>query len=169
VGSRRQVGDPLAAFVAWIRGKRAQVVAFQTRGILGLDLLIRDTAYSHMPFHAKGGRDRRRHRPHRHRFYYAPSRTRSPRRLRERARGKPYFLIVVRLSPTATLGLAGPPTAAHQSSTTVLVALARVPPPSAYGFRPTKRDQRTDGSSGKNCKRPTPGDGVASQTARQLI
>jgi hypothetical protein len=29
VGFRHQVGDTLAAFVAWIRGKRAQVVASQ--------------------------------------------------------------------------------------------------------------------------------------------
>src|SRR5215207_9123408 len=101
--------------------------------------------------HAKGGRDRRRHRPHRHRFYYAPSGTRSPRRLRERARGKPYslswvFAVVPATATawlTATLGLAGPRTAAHQLPTTVLVALARVPLPTARGFRPTKRDHST--------------------------
>jgi hypothetical protein len=111
----------------------------------------------------------RRHRPHRHRFYHAPSGTRSPRRLRERGRGNPYLLIVAPGPPLATLGLAGPRTAAHQLTTTVLVALARVPPPSACGFRPRKRDHRTDDSSCENCKRPTPGDGVVSQTARQLV
>ena len=113
---------------------------------------------------------RRRHRPHRHRFYHAPSATRSPRRLRQRGRGKPYLLIVVvpglRL---AALGLAGSRTAANQFPTTVLVALARVPLVSAPGFRPRKRDQRTHDSSGNNCKRPSPGDGVVSQTARQLV
>ncbi|HEY6690620.1 MAG TPA: hypothetical protein VI008_06195 [Rubrobacter sp.] len=40
---------------------------------------------------------------------------------------------------------------------------------SGLGFHPSKRDQRTDGSSGKNRKRPTPGDGVVSQTTRYLV
>jgi hypothetical protein len=111
-------------------------------------------------------------------FHYdAASGTRSPRRLRGRARGKPYFLIVAVVAvprPNANPVVAGPSTAAHQVPTTprgLGLAPARLATSSTtrLGFRPRKRDQRTHGSSGKNCERPTAGDGAASQTARQLV